>query len=100
MSNKKRKIHFKEEDATGPYGVGDSFEEVSNLNIFEHLVSSGQLKTMTQDLDEKQTEHVIKEAKAHADGYQKVLDHVSNLLSTKEGQEMFKQMILKKAGER
>tara|TARA_R100000655_G_scaffold109918_1_gene166338 strand:+ start:89 stop:256 length:168 start_codon:yes stop_codon:yes gene_type:complete len=55
---------------------------------------------MTQDLDEKQTEHVIKEAKAHADGYQKVLDHVSNLLSTKEGQEMFKQMILKKAGER
>ena len=100
MSNKRKKVNFKEEETKGPFGVGDDFEEVSKLNIFEHLSVTGQLEDITQDLDEKQKEYVIKEAKMHSDQYQKVLEHVSNILSTPDGKKLFREMILKKAGQR
>ena len=93
MSKKdKNKIKFEE----GPFGVGATVEEIENLNVYKTLLSSQQFDTIIKDLDDEQTEHVLKEAQVHADAYQKVLDKFTEILSTPEGKKKFQEMALKK----
>ena len=97
MSDKKSKVEFEE---SGEFGVGETEEDIKNLDIYNTLVSMNEFKDLTKDLDEEQTKHVMKEANAYASQYQKVLDQFTKSLSTKEGKKMFEKMLRKKAGQR
>jgi hypothetical protein len=92
----KKKTTFKE--GTGPFGVGETLEDVEKLDVFEALVSTENFDEITKDLDPEQQKHVMKEAHAHAEAYQKILDKFTDILSTPEGRKKFKQMALKKSG--
>ena len=97
MSGKNNKTEFKE---SGEFGVGETEEDIKNLDVFDTLVSMSEFKDLTKDLDEEQTKHVMKEANAYAAQYQKVLEQFTKTLSTKEGKKMFEKMLRKKAGQR
>jgi hypothetical protein len=97
MSEKKNKTEFKE---SGEFGVGETEEDIRNLDVFDTLVSMDEFKDLTKDLDETQTKHVMKEAAAYSDQYQKILDQFTKTLSTPEGKKMFERMLRKKAGQR
>ena len=92
--SKKNKTSFKE--GAGPFGVGDKVEDLENLNIFDALVASSGYKNVTKDLDPEQEKHVMKEAKEHAEGYQKIYMNILKLLSTEKGREEFRKMAAKK----
>lgn len=94
----KRKTKFREE--TGPFGVGDSVEDIENLNIFETITTQEGFDDLLKDLDEDQKKHVMKETLEMSDKYQHVLTKITEILSSKEAQQKFKEMAMKKAGEK
>ena len=96
MSKKsKSKTSFKEQ--TGPFGVGETIEEIKKMSVYEELIQGMGFAELTKDLNDKEKEHVLKEAKLHADSYQEVLDRVVKTLSTPEGKKKFREMALRKA---
>ena len=99
MSDKKtRKVKF--EERGGPMGVGETLEEINNLNVFEFLQETHAFKELTNDLNKDQMSEVLKESQRQSESYQKVLDHFKELLSTDEGKKNFANMVKKKMGGR
>ena len=92
---KNKKVDFKE---SGPYGVGNSVEDIKNLDVFEHLQTTEAFKHIMEDLTEEQRKHVLEESELFSGRWQKVLNHMSNVLSTPEGQKEFLKQFKKKAG--
>lgn len=91
---KKSKVKFDENG--GPAGLGDSLEEIKNLNIFEFLQETAAFKEVTKGLSKEENKDVLKEAERQAESYQKVLDHFTEILSTEKGKSQFAQMVKQK----
>ncbi len=94
----KNKVKFDERG--GPFGVGETVEEINKLNIFEFLQETAAFKEVTKDLQDVEKSEVLKEAKIQSEKYQKVLDHFKTILSTPEGKKRFKELAKKKMGGR
>ena len=95
---KKKKINFKESDYKGPFGVGDSAEEVKNMDVFQNLQGNAAFQKIINDLDEKERDHVLKESELFAGKWQKVLANFAKTLETPEGQKAFREALIKKSG--
>ena len=101
MSDKKQKrSKVNCDEKGGPMGVGETLEEINDLNIFEFLQDTSAFKELTNDLNKDQMAEVLKESQKQADGYQKVLDHFKEILSTEEGKRNFASALKKKVGGR
>ena len=93
-NNNKNKTEFKE--LGGPFGVGETIKDIEELDVFETFIGTGQFAAISEGLTEEEKKHALKEAKAYADQYQKVLDNFTELLGTPEGKKAFREMALKK----
>ena len=92
--SKKSKVKFDEKG--GPAGLGDNLEEIKNLNVFEFLQETAAFKEVTKDLTKEEHKQVLQEAERQAEGYQKVFNHFTEILSTEEGKKQFAQMVKQK----
>ena len=97
MSEKKKKINYKERIGKGPFGVGEA-DQLADTNIYEFATQMDEFEKLTEDLTPEQLEHVHKETRAFAGKYQNLLDGVQKLFSTREGQEAFKKAVMKRTG--
>jgi len=97
MSDKKNK-----RKAAGPYGVGETWEDIENLDVKEQIKNTEQSPwhTLTKDLNEEQLKYVEKETDALAKRWEGVLEQMMSALDTPEKQKAFKEAILKKAGQK
>lgn len=95
---KKKKINYKERIGTGPFGVGETVEEVKESDVYDFTTSLDEFKEVTKDLTPEQLEHVKKETKAYAQKYQTILEKFTQVLTSPEGQAAFIKEMKKRSG--
>ena len=100
MSDKKKKNKAEKTEPKGPYGVGESWEDIKDINIMKILtqMKDSPFDKLTENLNKSQKHNVNIESKVLIEKWQTVIDSVVNSLETDEQKAAFKQMILKRAG--
>jgi|LWDU01.1.fsa_nt_gi hypothetical protein len=101
MSDKKKKKKDKAKtEPKGPFGVGETVEDIKGIDIMKILtqMKDSPFDKLTEKLNKSQKHNVHIESKTLIEKWQTVIDSVVNNLETDEQKAAFKDMILKRAG--